>query len=67
MRIELFTRDMHFVALVEIAPVVTPPDVVVWGTRTFTLCDSETLAYREAFAVWSLTPSPGLPREKVGT
>lgn len=62
-RVELLTGDGHFVALVEVIQ-FTPgnePDVVMWGTRVFTKRDAE--HYVEAFAVASLTPSPGLPRE----
>jgi hypothetical protein len=69
MEIELRTDQGHFVAVVEIPPFPDSglPEVVVWGTRTFLLArDAEPptarVVYEEGFAVMSLTPSPGLPR-----
>jgi hypothetical protein len=74
-RVELLTRDLCHVAIVELAPFLDArmPDVVVWGARIFQRqvrpdADDESgrnaWRYVEAFAVVSLTPSPGLPREE---
>jgi hypothetical protein len=66
MRIELVTKDGQHVAWVEIPPFQTMPDIVAWGDRTFTVDLYSSAAhsvYREAFAVVSLTPSPGLPEK----
>jgi len=54
------------VAWVEIPPLPNSqlPNVVLWGTRTFVrdnYAPDAIPVYREAFAVASLTPSPGLP------
>jgi len=59
-RIQLLTATGHHVAYVEIVhfPPKHKPDVVLWGTRVFVRGPSD--AYVEAFAVASLTPSPGL-------
>ena len=69
-RIELQVDSGEFVAIVEI-PLFNDdqlPQVVMWGIRTFALwlCrgPSGLPEYRERFAVMSLTPSPGLPREE---
>ena len=65
-----------FVAVVEIIPFPDGrmPDVVPWGTRTFIQPSPDKhpstprksnegrWVYVEAFVVWSLTASPGLPR-----
>lgn len=61
-RIELFTNDSHFVAVVEILPFPAghEPEVVIWGDRVFAKRNVNT--YVEVFAFVSLTPSPGLPR-----
>lgn len=64
--IELVTSDQHHVAWVEIAPFPTlqqSPAVVLWGSRVFErlgLKPEGVWAYREVFAVVSLTPSPGI-------
>lgn len=75
--IELVTgADRGFVATVEIAPFPDDklPDVVIWGERVFKRDGSvflgdhrrpgtaEVPRYLEAFAVVSLTPSPGKPK-----
>lgn len=62
-RIELWTRDGGFVAVVEI-PTFLPgknPEVIMWGTRVFQQVRPD--RYCEAFCVVSFTPSPGLERE----
>lgn len=67
-RVELFTGDGHFVAVVEISlPDRGLPEVVMWGDRTFskkTHGGSSLPRFEEAFAVVSFTPSPGLTREE---
>lgn len=61
-RIELQTSGGDFVAFVEIAPFPPgrEPDVVTWGIRTFAKRTRD--LYVEAFAVVSVTPSPGLDK-----
>jgi hypothetical protein len=66
-QVELQTKDGHFVATVEITPFPDPgmPEVLTWGDRTFTFHERRKPApwvYREAFAVVSLTESPGAPK-----
>ena len=58
----LETKSREFVAKVEVPAFLTPPDVVIWGDRVFTffLRDEKSDYYREAFAVTSHTPAPGL-------
>lgn len=58
-RIQLLTALGQHVAYVEITqfPPHHKPQVVIWGARTFVRAPSD--AYVEAFAVVSLTPSPG--------
>jgi hypothetical protein len=62
-KIELFTADQQYVSTVEVPPFPDGhmPGVVIWGSRVFTRATDGT--YTEAFAVMSLTPSPGLDRE----
>lgn len=58
----------RLMAIVEIPPYVDSamPDVVAWGDRVFqktgATCGGRAV-YREAFAVVSFTPSPGIPQE----
>lgn len=67
--IELWTADVEFVAVVDILPfpASSMPEVVGWGDRVFKRgcrpAKGERWRYYEAFAVVSLTPSPGRPRE----
>jgi hypothetical protein len=66
--IELWTEDGHFVAVVDIPPFPdhAMPVVVMWGSRVFHLDPtpegSSHVRYKECFAVYSLTPSPGRSR-----
>lgn len=67
MKVELRT-DNCFVARVEVPRFEKPAEVVLWGSRIFKLTGGTDgiaglLVYNEVFAVTSLTPSPGLPRE----
>ena len=73
--IELWTRDGHFVAVVDIPPFPDKgmPDVVMWGDRVFhnnaghqTDGSGKSMrwVYNEVFSCVSLTPSPGRPREE---
>lgn len=65
MEIELRTSDGHFVAVVEVPPFKSCPDVVAWGDRVFRYegwDPPHRPSYLECFAVASFTPSPGLPR-----
>lgn len=49
----LYTAQGAEVAAVEVLPFTTPPDVIVWGTRTFALmADGQ---YFECFAYHALT------------
>lgn len=62
-RIELRTKDGHHVAWVEVPPFQLGPDVVIWGERVFVAgvnAEAAPDVFFEAFAVVSLTPSPGL-------
>lgn len=69
-KIELWTADGEFVALVEIPsfPDHNMPKVVTWGVRVFvcnqmypdTLHPEMPWMYNECFSVVSVTPSPGL-------
>jgi hypothetical protein len=74
--IELWTRDGHFVAVVEILPFPDDklPEVILWGARFFLKHDigvgvvvpqagpSPPPRYDECFCHVSLTPSPGKER-----
>lgn len=59
-RIQLLTAEGRHVAYVEIVefPPTNKPQVVTWGSRVFVRGPSD--SYVEAFAVTSLTASPGV-------
>ena len=66
-QIELRTASHDFVAVVEIPPFPDAglPEVVIWGSRTFSRVPDvqhlDRVVYAEVFACVALTPSPGLP------
>lgn len=72
--VRLVVSTGGFVADVEIAPFLdrAMPDVVMWGDRVFVRQGAPGRktdghwVYSEAFAVVSLTPSPGLPVDVSG-
>lgn len=68
-RVELRTDSGDFVAMVDVPPFPSryDPCVVIWGDRVFVLDDEISGAYIEAFAVTSLTPSPGFPKPPPNT
>ena len=51
--VRLETSDGRFVAEVEVPPFTTPPDVLIWGNRTFIYESNRPPqpVYRECFAV----------------
>ncbi len=67
LKIKLTTRDGRFVAFVEVVPMNPPPDIVVWGARSFkhhgmSVVDGTAVdTYQEVLTVVSFTESPGLP------
>lgn len=66
-RVRLESRDGNLVAVVEIMPFSPPPNIVTWGFRLFVLHSENPDTYREAIAVTSTTPSPGLAEQEVST
>lgn len=50
----LQTKDGDFIKYVPIPPFLVLPEVIIWGTRTFIIVDSEKLIYREALP-WVVT------------
>lgn len=61
--VALFDVGGHFVARVEIPTTPLPAYVVAWEGRTFVCADTKPEHYREAIAIASTTPPPGLPRD----
>lgn len=57
--VRLETEDGNFVGIVEILPFCSPPRVLIWGNRVFTLYShvNDDVTYRECFAVVSITSS----------
>lgn len=53
--VRLETSEGQFVANVEVAPFITPPDVLGWGNRVFKFESNKPATYRECFMVYSLT------------
>lgn len=47
-RVELYDRSGMYVAAVLVPPFKTPPDAIVWGTRTF-FWSKEREQWREGF------------------
>jgi hypothetical protein len=69
--VELWTADDNFVAVVDIFPFLDQgmPKVVLWGSRVFhiddepaTIDSAKPWRFKECFAIYSLTASPGRPR-----
>lgn len=52
MRVKLLTRDGGFVKEFEIPPFMIPPEILVWGSRSFVLQPSG--EYREGMAYYCL-------------
>lgn len=50
--VELYTRNKEYVQTVVIPSFLTPPDVIMWGNRTFQRTTST--VYHEAFMVVAL-------------
>ncbi len=56
MKVDLYTRDGHYVATVETLPFQTMPDGFLWGERFFTL-DEHSGQYMEAMMVAIVRPA----------
>lgn len=60
-KVRLETSNGELVVHGDVPPFVTPPDVLVWGTRVFQLYESEcegAAVYRECFAVYLTITTP---------